>query len=394
MHAALLALRSLFKNRVALRLVCLLLLFIAMRLGVEYLFFDKFLGVPEQDVSIVARFYRLVTTTSGRGLRPQHCTIVRVDSPASPLLQLDDCAMRGKLADVLRAVISYEPRAVVADYSLRRLECCRETSGLVEAAQKACAATNRSPVPVVFGYDLGPGPKILAHTSITPAGTLSACAMGVTNPRMDVRIIPLQFKVDGYPVPSLAWSVVQMAGDDSLKKDLASYVIAESPLYAALLNSNDFRENTITDAELLSGKCNPKLLRGRVVVIGSGDDPVIPTVFGPLPSHVLQAGYIEALFGRRTLREVPWPVGFIVALVFWYPIETSRRFPTNITVLACATGALLLLSISFVAIIGWYGDFATISLIGFVLWLFTAIKEAPTVQRWTQKHLHITQASD
>ncbi len=378
----------------AVRLVFLSLLYGAMKLGVEYLFLEKFLGVPEQDVSVVARCYRFITTTMGRGLRAQYCTIVRVESPATPVLQLDDCAIRGKLAEVFRAVLSYEPRAVVAVYTLRKLECCQQTDILLKVVQDACAARRRSPVPIIFGYNLAPGPKVLAHMSITPSEPGNNCAMGVTNAELDVRVVPLQFKVDGYAAPSLAWSVVQMTGDDSLKKDLTPFADGESPLYAGLLSSNDFGQNTLTEEALLSGKFDSKMLRGRIVVVGSADDEVIPTVFGPLQSHVLHAGYIEALLDRRTLREIPWPISFMVALLFWYPIEQSRQFPKNLKVFGFATAGLFVASVLLVTTVGRYGDFSTISVAGFLLWLFTATKETPWVQKWMEKHLHFLAPSN
>src|SRR5258708_37650138 len=116
------------KKAVIARLLGLSLLFIAAKVGVEHLFFRKFLAVTEQDLSIVARFYEPITKALGGRRKPQSCTLVRLESPSAPQLELSDCALRGRLAQILETVLRYQPRAVVADFTLRKLECCTETA--------------------------------------------------------------------------------------------------------------------------------------------------------------------------------------------------------------------------------------------------------------------------
>jgi CHASE2 domain-containing sensor protein len=208
--------------------------------------------------------------------------------------------------------------------------------------------------------------------------------MGATNPELDLRAVPLQFQVDGYPVPSLAWAVARMA-DPPLEGELAPYLNEPSSRFTILLGSDDFQGYTITDDELLSRKFSPETVRGRVVVIGSGDDQVFPTAFGPLQSHVLHAGYIEALMDRHTLQKIPEWITFVVAMLFWYLVE-SRPFLKAMRVFVIETVTLLVANLVFVRLLSLYGDFSTISIAGFFVWLFTVIRETPQMEKWTRTH--------
>jgi len=118
------------------RVLALSLLFFAAKLGVEHLFFHDFLGVSEQDLSIVARFYQPITKTLGVRRKPQNCTLLRLQSPSAPQLEMGDCAFRSKLAQVLSKLVQYQPRGVLADYTLRNLECCSETARLIAALRR------------------------------------------------------------------------------------------------------------------------------------------------------------------------------------------------------------------------------------------------------------------
>jgi hypothetical protein len=178
---------------------------LALELSLKYAVFHGALRLHDFEVGVMARIYQPLMTFGPRKLKPKFCSIVRLNSyaPEAGLWQTRD-----QLRRVLERVLTYEPSAVVADFSLQRIGTGYphgETGALLAAVHAGCDKT-----PIIFGYDIGAGPKVLPHEPIEPKGDTRWCSMGYTNPGGDMRVVPLTTLIEGLPHSSVAWATVRL----------------------------------------------------------------------------------------------------------------------------------------------------------------------------------------
>jgi hypothetical protein len=363
-----------------------LLLFLIMELLLEHLVLHRFLGIHDREVSLVARLYQPLMAFGPRKLIPRTTTVIQLGSyPGTGV-----CQARGLLGRVLEQVASYRPKAIVADLTLQPLgSACShgETRALMRSVQQACQGT-----PVVFGYDVGPGHVSLPYESIMPRGDAGKCAMGYTNPRRDLRVIPLQDQVDGSSRQSLAWATARMV-DNRLANDsdIARSLQTDSPLFAPLFSPGSYQGRSLSDADLFDqgeSRNLSSVLQHQVVVIGMGDGETVDTVAGRIPPHLVHAAYIEALLDDHFLRPAPVSVAVAVVLVFWLWLRfvAERTAHQSVWQKALINGGALALALAIVAVlilasmklVGWYTDLASISITGLFIWLLHSIETAKT----------------
>jgi hypothetical protein len=267
---------------------------------------------------------------------------------------------------------------VVAAYTLTAGEICpnQETELLLKTINRACKS-----IPIVFGHDLGQDYVVQPHIGIADG----KCATGYTNPERDHRRLPVVIEREPAAGFSLSWAAAALANPDLRNKRLIQDSLRDgSPLYSSIFSTLDFRDRTLTDAQLFSKDSRLDIITGSVVVIGGFDgDGILNTGIGPLPGHLVHASYIESFLDRRLFRVIPEYGHIMISILFWLWVDLTSLIMLPIgwrgalLALCCLVTAVAALFIAVVLIIqflGYYNDFSTVSISGLTIWIIVTIR--------------------
>jgi hypothetical protein len=339
------------------------ILIILAMLALEYFVFDRVLEVPAREASVVARFYSAITHAGYRKIVPRYCTLVRI----SPEYETDPCKTRARLNEIFTRVLSYHPRAVVADYILTSNICPTETAQLLRTVQRACEA-----LPIGFAYQLQYDernvPSIAPFLNIGP-GRESHCVMGYSSMKPDFRKVPLVVQIRDQEYPSLSFAVAkELRPDIERNPALKEAAEAAEPLFTSVFDTEEFPQ--VLDRELTAASPAAELTEKiwqRVVVIGSELGP--DTTSSRVPSSSFHASYIEAYLDDRLLREVPEWIHLLLGVIFWIVVEAAPTFRRAAAMILGGFLAFLALDVMLIQFLGVYNDFSMFSIGGIFIWL-------------------------
>ncbi len=332
----------------------------------EFLFFHHALGLASEQLALFAKGYHAILTFGYRPLTPRYSAIVTLKP--KPVSALGICAVRARINHVLDELRKYEPRAIVFNFTLdaaRTLSCPVETNRLLDTVQKTC-----SRMPITFAYEIRGG-RIVEFDSVEPLGKYCSDGYSNTKERLDIRELPLEYRIGPRAAASLSWAAAQLVDPEIQNHPrLDTRGRRSDQFYAAIFLEEEFSNYAISESELSSStgvRDLNALFRGRVVVVGD-ESTFIETNAGPVRGYLLQASYIEALLDGRILKRVPWCIEILLSLLFWYAIESAVSPGRAAVRMMLGLICFAIFDVVAVHVFGYYSDFVLISLVGFFIW--------------------------
>ena len=373
--------------------------------GLENFVFTNLLKVSPESLALVAVIEKYVVAHLPVA-RPRRTVVVLVDP--DPARSSDpECSMRDQLRQIIDIARSeFGAAAVVADFTLNPARTCQtDTAGsgmadttekLQESAVWACTS-GRSPMPVVFGYDLAPDGAPLPHVSLGPKGP-SQCRMAITNTNTDWRVLQTQWPVPGDHDDTVAWAAAQLL-DRNLEGEIHPISTVHAVLYMKPFSHQSYQGRIFLASDLFesSNASRPTPPPGSVWVVGSRTgEPSRYTgalnsqLLGEQPGYLRQAAYLESLLEKSYLREAPlWVTLIVVAITSWWAwlLDEERGFRTGATIVVVGTLGFVALQ-ALLVWLGLYSAWASCSVISIFVWSGLHVKRAfEECKKWLERRL-------
>ena len=353
---------------------------------IEPFLFARFFKVSPESLALVAVIERDVVASLPVA-RARRTVVVIVD-PDMTRSSDPECSMRDQLRQIIEiARTQFGAAAVVADFTLDPIRVCQSdsrggrpvdlTQRLEQTAVKACT-TGRSPMPVVFGFDLNwdgdPQPSV-------PIGTqgLSKCRMAITNTNTDWRVLQVQWPVHGEYLDTVAFAAAREL-DPAIEQEIEPNTKSRSVLYMKPFSHFSYEGRTFLASDIFRANNSAKTTPppGSVWVIGSkfGEPDgytgvTVTPMLGEQPGYFRQAAYLESLLEKSYLREAPIGVTVLIIVVSawwtWLLERKGHHLKAGVLIVLLGTVGFIVLQ-SLLIWLGFYSQWASSSVISIYVW--------------------------